>query len=96
MWDLSLNAHYLFRLSDKFVLYPLAGVGILGVKSSVSMDLGEFDGDISASASEFGFNLGAGFDFKLSEKLALNVQAKYMFAGDWGRFVPTAGIIYKF
>jgi opacity protein-like surface antigen len=48
------------------------------------------------SDTDFGFNVGAGFDLKLSEKLLLNVQAKYMLAGDWGRLIPSVGITYKF
>lgn len=93
MWDLSLNGHYLFRTSEKFTVYPLAGLGILG--SKVNLDFGEIDLG-SASASDFGFNLGGGFDLKLSEKLLFNVQAKYMIAGNWGRLIATAGIAYRF
>ncbi|GHT08001.1 hypothetical protein FACS189426_02580 [Bacteroidia bacterium] len=30
MWDLSVNAHYLFSVADKISVYPLADLGILG------------------------------------------------------------------
>jgi opacity protein-like surface antigen len=29
MWDLSVNAHYLFPIADKLTVYPLAGLGLL-------------------------------------------------------------------
>lgn len=32
MWDVNLNFHYLFPLNDKITVYPLAGVGLTGVK----------------------------------------------------------------
>jgi hypothetical protein len=28
MWDLSANAHWLFSVSDKITVYPLAGLSI--------------------------------------------------------------------
>ncbi|MDR1680648.1 MAG: porin family protein [Prevotellaceae bacterium] len=99
MWDLSVNAHYLFPLGEKVAVYPLAGVGILGVTSSVEMDLGEFgggDADMSASSSDFGVNLGGGIDFKLTEVLILNAEAKYKIGGDFNRFIISAGVAYKF
>lgn len=88
MWDLSANAHYLFPVAEKFTLYPLAGVGILNAKVSVA--------GVSASDSEFGFNLGGGADFKLSDKLFLNAELKYKIGDAWNRFIISAGIGYKF
>jgi outer membrane protein X len=98
MWDLSLNAHYLFSVSDRITVYPLAGVGVLGVKVNLpTVDLGGFGsvGD-DVSNNDFGVNLGGGIDFKLSEKLIFNVQAKYMLAGEWGRLIASAGIAFRF
>ncbi len=97
MWDLGVNVHYLFPISDKLVLYPLAGVGVLGSKYSATADLGEwgtYGG--SSSDSEFGFNLGAGADLKLTDKLFLNVELKYKIGDVWNRFIASAGIGYKF
>jgi outer membrane protein X len=107
MWDLSVNAHYLFSMSERLTFYPLAGLGILGVTSSSEINvpgievpgLGEYGGysdSVSASASQFGINLGGGEDFKLSEKLVLNGQLKYMIAGNWSRLIISAGLAYRF
>ncbi|MDR0429976.1 MAG: porin family protein [Tannerellaceae bacterium] len=99
MWDLSVNAHWLFPVADKIVVYPLAGLGVLGSSVSVpSFDLGEWGsyGGGSASDSEFGFNLGGGIDLKLTEKLILNAELKYKLGNTWDRLLVSAGLAYKF
>jgi outer membrane protein X len=97
MWDLSINGHYLFSLSESLSLYPLAGIGILGVSADAEVDLGGYGTyEASASTTNFGFNLGGGVDWKLSEKLVLNGQLKYMISGDWSRLIISAGVAYRF
>ena len=88
MWDFNANVHYQFPVGGKVDLYPLAGLSVLGIKASV---LG-----YSASDTEIGLNLGGGVDFDLSERLVLNVEAKYKIGGEWSRFILSAGIGYKF
>ncbi len=88
MWDISANAHYQFMLSEKFDIYPLAGLSIMGVKAGI--------GEYKVSDSEFGLNLGGGVDFDLSSSLALNVEAKYQIGGNWSRFIASVGVVYKF
>lgn len=97
MWDLSLNAHYLFPIGDNLRVYPLAGVGMLGSKASVSVDLGEW-GNYGASASdtEFGINLGGGVDYLLTDKLILNAEIKYKIGDVWDRLIISAGVAYRF
>ncbi|MDR1983829.1 MAG: porin family protein [Prevotellaceae bacterium] len=94
MWDFSVNAHWLFPVADKLTVYPLAGLGMLGT----SVDLGEFGEYFGGSASdtEFGFNLGGGIDFKLTDKLILNAEVKYKLGSDWNRLLLSAGIAYRF
>jgi outer membrane protein X len=98
MWDFSVNAHYLFPVGDKITVYPLAGVGILGVHTSYETNLSGLGGyyDASASSSEFNFNIGGGLDFKLSDKIILNAELKYKIGGTWSRFVISAGVAYRF
>jgi outer membrane protein X len=101
MWDLSATGHYLFTLSDNLALYPLAGIGIMGITQDTDMDdWGDDDGwgDVSSSASttEFGFNIGGGIDLKLSENLILNGQIKYMIISNFNRLIISAGLMYKF
>lgn len=95
MWDASVNAHYLFPLTDKITLYPLAGVGILGSKVNFSEETAMRDG-VSASSSEFGANIGGGIDFKLTDKFILNGEAKYKIGSTWNRLLLSAGVAYRF
>ena len=83
MWDLSVNAHYLFRITDSFNVYPLAGLGILGASS------GPF------SSTDFAFNIGGGADYKITDNLILNAELKYKFS-DLNRFLISAGVTYLF
>lgn len=94
MWDISANVHYQFVMTKRLNLYPLAGLSMMGVKASY--DLGSYYGTASASDTEFGLNLGGGMDFVLSEKLNLNVEAKYKIGGNWNRFIASVGLGYKF
>jgi opacity protein-like surface antigen len=99
MWDLSITGHYLFSVSEGLSLYPLAGIGMLGVSTDAEVDLGGYGYgayEASASTTNFGFNLGGGIDFALSEKLVLNGQLKYMLASDWSRLIISDGVAYKF
>ena len=93
MWDLSVNAHWLFPVAPQITVYPLAGLGILG--SSYSIDLGPF-GDYGGSDSEVGFNLGGGVDFNLTDKLFLNAELKYKIGNTWDRLLLSAGVGYRF
>jgi outer membrane protein X len=95
MWDVSVNAHYLFPIADKLTVYPLAGLGILRTTVSVP-DYGFGIGGGSASDSEFGFNLGGGLDYKLTETLTGNVELKYKIHDHWNRLLLSVGIAYKF
>ena len=88
MYDINANVHYLFGISDSFRLYPLAGVCLLGT----SVDWG---GE-SASASDFGFNLGGGAEYMLTETFSLNFEIKYQIVSDWNRPVFSIGAAYKF
>lgn len=94
MWDLGINAHYLFSLSDKFVIYPLAGLGVLGVKASY--DLGEWGGSASASDTNFAINLGAGAEYLISPAISLGLEFKYKIASNWNRALFSIGAAYHF
>jgi len=99
MWDFSVNAHYLFHVADQITVYPLAGVGLLGVTASIpKIDLGDFGiiGGGSSSKTEFGFNLGGGIDYKLTDQLFLNAELKYKIYNNWDRFLISVGVGYKF
>jgi outer membrane protein X len=97
MWDLSVNAHWLFPVADKITVYPLVGLGILNYGYDYSIDLGEYGsyGD-SGSTSDIAFNLGGGIDYKLTDKLVLNAELKYKISDQWDRLLLSVGLAYKF
>ena len=64
--DFDLNFHYLFPVAEDIKIYPLAGV-----------NLAMQHGDMDDKESIFGFNLGAGAEYYLSEQLKLNLDIKY-------------------
>ena len=109
MWDINLNVHYLFPLTDKLKVYPLAGLTFTNWKYEETIEI-EVDpmfaqylteddltiGSVSGSESKFGVNLGAGLQYDLTEKLALNVEAKYQFVSDFDQIIFSLGVAYKF
>jgi opacity protein-like surface antigen len=87
LWDFSVDAQWLFPISDAVTLYPAAGLGMYGVK----VDMGGFG---NASSSEFGLNIGGGADFAISEKTAITAGLKYSTAIE--RVVVSAGVAFQF
>ena len=91
MWNISLNGHYLLPISDKVTVYPLAGLGIAGLKAKASA-LGYSD---SASKNYFGVNLGGGLDFHVTDAITLNAEARYLIASEGGIFFVRAGVAFR-
>lgn len=112
MWDININAHYLFPFADKFAAYPLVGLTYshwkmdgYGVDLGDTSGLGSFGDDLdefeegmnsSESSSKFGVNLGAGIQYDINDKWAANFEIKYQLIGDYGQAVFGIGAIYKF
>jgi len=68
-WDANLNFHYLVDMAENMKVYPLAGVTLVGLH-----------GDDTPSDKAFGFNIGAGFQYLVSEDINLFAEAKYQSA----------------
>ena len=109
MWDLNLNAHYVIPVSKHVGLYPLVGFAYTnwGVKANWSVEDKEIadkiedmglltEGKVSGHTGKIGANLGVGADYNLSEKLALNLEAKYQLLSDLSQVVFSCGVTYKF
>ena len=88
MWDVNVNLHYLFNVAEKIQLYPLAGASLVGVKADYGLG--------SASDSKFGFNVGAGAQYWLTETFGLNFDFKYQIVSDMDRPVFSLGGVFKF
>ena len=83
-WDVSVDAHYLFAVTEKINLYPIAGFGVMGLTDSNGqmIDLGGGTlilnkNDGSYSQAMFGVNLGGGAEYKLTSQFYLNAGIKY-------------------
>lgn len=89
MWDAMVNCHYLFPMLENAVnVYPLAGLGMHGVKVSY--------GGYSASDSEIAINVGGGAEYKLTEKISLGAELKYVLVADFGHIGISVGAAYAF
>ena len=107
MWDANLNVHYIFHIGNKFNVYPLAGVTVLGAKVDVpevnmpSINIGGYSvggtaGGGSSSDTKIGGNIGAGAEYFITDNFKVNVEAKYQYVKDWDRPVVSVGAAYVF
>lgn len=92
VYDYTVNAHYLFPLLDnKLVLYPVVGAGFMTNK---------FNGDgEDDNNTEFMWGVGAGADYAITDKIGINIEAKYNSVGgdiDDSCILLSAGVTYKF
>lgn len=90
--------------SENFSLYPFAGLNFSSWNHHFTQsDLSEaapqsdpFNIEDSSRTNRFGFNLGAGFDLKLSSTLKLTLEAGYTFVKSNSGVRVLAGIGYVF
>ena len=107
--DLSANVHYVFKVGNKFNIYPLVGVGYARVNSSIGGAVEDVleesfdwynDDDVEINAST-GFNrllvnVGVGAEYAVTDKLSLGVEIKYQYLKDFSRLPINLGLAYKF
>lgn len=107
MWDINVNAHYLFPVAEKFKVYPLVGLTYTnwkmdGFDISYGFDdeeLGEYGDEVSvgsANTGKFGVNLGAGTEYSINSNLSVNFEIKYQLISDFNQAVLGVGVAYKF
>lgn len=86
-WEVNATAHYLFPISSRFTLYPLAGIKVANVRQ------GDFGDN---SITKFGANLGGGCDFNVTENWLLNAEIRYSIVSDIDQAVFSIGAGYRF
>lgn len=96
-WDLNLNAHYLFELSNNMSIYPLIGLTYShwGVDLG-SIDFGDIKVDTSANEGRFGINLGGGIELPVSYNFSVGAELKYQIISDFDQWVVGVNCAYKF
>jgi len=98
VWSISLNSQPILPPlnGENFLLYPLVGIGIIGVKETQRDWLRSEVYDIVY----FGFNTGVGFDLRLLKNLFFNLEGKYTKCltkdNDRYWFMGSAGLVIKF
>jgi opacity protein-like surface antigen len=98
--------------APKLTLYPLAGLAIdrykgsgrvfSGIDNYTDPETGEIVSENIYSKSyppqtEFGFNIGGGADYKITDRISINTEAKVRFdSGSFRYLFISTGIVYKF
>lgn len=95
MFDINANVHYLFPVATNVTVYPLAGFTFTRWHQDLDLNIGGI-GDLSASASRFGVNLGAGVELALDKNWSMNFELKYQLISDLDQAVFNIGVAYSF
>lgn len=110
--DYTVNAHYLFNLGEKFVLYPTVGLGFVNVKWDLpGVDIPDgyedympdgyedYASGSDESWNEFMWQAGVGAEYPITDAIGVNAEFKYNKAGgdiDDSWFMLNVGVTYKF
>ena len=103
MFDVNVNGHYLFPLSDKVTSYPLVGINFTSWKNSYDFEdyglgdyyYGDYSGyDTDVKDSSIGLNFGGGIQYQLTDKLRIGAELKYQTISGFNTTVIGAGITY--
>ena len=93
-WDINANAHYVFRLSPKFAVYPLAGFSF----SNWGLKLGTLENTtVYTHTGSLGANFGGGVQYFLSENVFVNAEVRQqVLSGNYSQANLSLGIVAKF
>lgn len=84
MFDVNVNGHYLFPLSDKITAYPLVGINYTNWKN----------GNSDSRNSGVGLNVGGGVQYKLADKICIGAELKYQTVNGFSTPIVGAGVIF--
>ena len=89
MFDVNLNAHYLLGVyQEKLYLYPIAGFCFASVN--------DYDSGYDKDINKFGFNLGAGAEYLVTEHIGVTLEYRHSLMKDIDQGVFSLGANYKF
>ena len=84
MSDINVNLEYVIPATDAINIYPLAGLAFVGSSKNAFGFLTD---------AKVGFNVGAGAELPVNDKWKIFFDAKYQIVENWGRFIPTIGVL---
>ena len=87
-WAIDMNVHYVFKLSEMFGFYPLAGLDLSFWKASV--------GDWSHNMTRFGANIGLGGEVYATDQLTVGLEFKYNIIKDFDQPILGVRVGYNF
>ena len=105
--DFSVNAHYLFKVTDKINVYPVVGLGYARIGGAIGYDSvspnyersssnpGD-DNSSSIALNRMFINVGVGADYALTDKISVGAEIKYQYIKDFNRLPINIGVTYKF
>ena len=97
MFDVNVNGHYLFPLSEKVTAYPLVGINYTSWKQESFISFGEEfkDDNIDIKDTSIGLNIGGGIQYKLTGKIRIGAELKYQtISGSLSTVIIGAGVTY--
>lgn len=78
-WAIDVNAHYVFKLSEMFGFYPLAGLDLSFWKVSMG-------NSVSLNKTRLGANIGLGGEVYATDQLSVGLEFKYNILKSWEDF----------
>ena len=95
-YDINLEGNYIFDLSDKVRLYPLAGGRIaFWHADDVNASGWSFERD-DKTHYEIGFNVGGGIDYLMGDHWGVNAEVKYQYLKNANQVQLLIGAGYRF
>ncbi|WP_129733114.1 outer membrane beta-barrel protein [Parabacteroides goldsteinii] len=96
-WAIDMNVHYVFKLSEMFGFYPLAGLDLSFWKWKGILDFGHV-GSTKGSINEtrFGANVGLGGEVYATDQLTVGLEFKYNIIKDFDQPILAVRVGYNF
>ena len=93
----NVNVHYTIDIvaENNLQIYPIAGLNFTSW-NLMKIVTPEESKDVSTRSNKFGFNLGAGFQMKVTRNMKLKFEPIYTFTSKYSTFTMTLGIGYVF
>lgn len=112
LFHVSANLHYLFNVTEKLKIYPIAGVGYARLDIGLWGDLADawedawddyryyddddYDDEDDGSKDKLLVNAGLGAEYAINDRFSASLEVKYQYIKDFNRLPISLGVIYKF